>query len=58
MHMLLNEFHAAILLGPMPFRIALPCSGGYHLERGGMPFHDVVGINFKRAELLKIKAQV
>ena len=23
------------------------CSGGYHLERGGMPLHDVVGINSK-----------
>ena len=24
------------LLGTVFFRIALPCSGGYHLERGGM----------------------
>ena len=22
--------------------------GGYHLERGGMPLHDAVGINCKR----------
>ena len=22
---------------------ALPCSGGYHMERGGMPYHDAVG---------------
>ena len=29
------------------FRTALPCSGSYHLERGGMPLH-VVGINFKK----------
>ena len=35
------------LLGPVLFRTALPCSGGYHLERGGMPLHDAVGINFK-----------
>ena len=37
-------FHAAILLGPLLFRTALPCSGGYHLERGEMPLHDEVGI--------------
>ena len=33
------------LLGRVFFWTALPCSGGYHLERGGMPFHDAVGIN-------------
>ena len=43
----LNEFHAAILLGPVFFRTALPCSGGYHTEKGGMPLHDAVGINCK-----------
>ena len=25
-----------------------PCSGGYHLVRGGMPLHDAVGINCKK----------
>ena len=30
------------------FRTTLPCSGGYHLERGGMPLHDAVGINCKK----------
>ena len=30
------------------FRTALPCSGGYHMEKGGMPLHDAVGINFKK----------
>ena len=45
---LCNEFHAAILLGPVFFRTALPCSGGYHLARGGMPLHDTVGINCKK----------
>ena len=30
------------------FRTALPRSGGYHLERGGMPLHDAVGINCKK----------
>ena len=43
----MNEFHSAILLGPVFFRAALPCSGGYHLDRGGMPLLDAVGINCK-----------
>ena len=30
------------------FRTALPCSGGSHLDRVGMPFHDAVGINCKK----------
>ena len=29
-------------------RSALPYSGGYHLEWGGMPLHDVVGVNCKQ----------
>ena len=52
------SFKRSFLLGTVFFRTALPCSGGYHLERGGMPLHDAVGINCKRAQLLKIKAQV
>ena len=32
----------------MFFRAALPGSGGYHLEMGGMPLHDAVGINCKK----------
>ena len=36
------------LLGPVFFLTALPCSGGYHLERGGMLLHDAVGINCKK----------
>ena len=35
-------------LGPVFFRTSLPCSGGYHLERGGMPLHDAVGVNCKK----------
>ena len=46
------------LLGPVFFRAALPCSGGYHLERGGMPFHDAVRVNCKKGEQLKINSQV
>ena len=36
------------LLDTVFFRTALPCSGGYHMERGGMPVHDAVGINTKK----------
>ena len=36
------------LLGTVFFRTALPYSGGYHMERGGMPLHDAVGINYKK----------
>ena len=36
------------LLGPVFFRTALSCSGGYHMERGGMLVHDAVGINCKK----------
>ena len=36
------------LLGTVFFRTALPCSGGYHMERGGMPLHDAAGINCKK----------
>ena len=43
----LNEFHEANI-GPLFFRTALTCFGGYHLNRGGMPLHDAVGINCKK----------
>ena len=43
--MQLIEFHAAIFAFPGVIPTALPCSGGDHLERGGMPLHDAVGIN-------------
>ena len=42
------RFTQPFLPGPVLFRTALPCSGGYHLERGGMPLHDVVGLNSKK----------
>ena len=35
------SFMRPFLLGPVFFWTALPCSGGYHLERGGMPLHEV-----------------
>ena len=36
------------LLDTVFFRTTLPCSGGYHMESGGMPLHDAVGINCKK----------
>ena len=41
-------FTRPFLLGTVFFRTALPCSGGYHNERGGMALHDAVGINCKK----------
>ena len=37
------SFTRPFLLDPVFFRDALPFSGGFHLERGGMPLHDAVG---------------
>ena len=42
------SFTLIFLLGTVFFRTALPCSGGYHKERGGMPLHDAAGINCKK----------
>ena len=42
------SFALPILLGPVLFRTSLPCSGGYHLEREGMPLHNAVGIKCKK----------
>ena len=39
------SFTRPFLLDTVFFRTALPCSGGYHMEKGGMPLHDEVGIN-------------
>ena len=39
------SFTWPFLLGPVLFRTDLPCSCGYHLERGMMPLQDAVGIN-------------
>ena len=36
------------LLGTVFIRTLCSPSGGYHLERGGMPLHDAVGINCKK----------
>ena len=29
----------------------IPCSGGFHLERGGIQLHDAVGINCKNGAI-------
>ena len=42
------SFMLSFLLGPVLFWTTLPCSGGYDKEKGGMPFHDAVGINCKK----------
>ena len=46
------SFTRLFLLGPVFFRTALPCSGGYNMERGWMPLHDVVGINCKKGAII------
>ena len=43
-----RSFMRPFLFGPLFFRTALPCSGGYHLERGGVPLHDAVGVNCQK----------
>ena len=42
------SFTRPFLLGTVLFRTGFPRSGGYHLERGGMPLHAAVGINCKK----------
>ena len=47
------SFTRPFLLGTVFFRIALPCSGGYQMERGGMPLLDAVGINCKKGATIE-----
>ena len=47
-----------LLLGPVFFGTTLPCSGGYHLERGWMRYMMRLGLTVKRVQLLNLKAQV
>ena len=42
------SFTQPFLLDTVFFLTVLPCSFGYHMESGGMPLHDVVGINCKK----------
>ena len=45
------SFTRPFFLGTVFFRIALPCSGGFHMEGGGMPLYDSVGINCKKGAI-------
>ena len=47
-----QHFHVSIYIYVF-FRTALPCSGGYYMERGGMPLHDVVGINCENGSTIE-----
>ena len=47
------SFTRPFLLDPVFFRTAPPCSGGYHMDRGGMQFHHTVGINCKKGATTK-----
>ena len=47
------SFTQPVLLGTVFFRTALPCSGGYLMERGGMPLHYAVGINCEKGSTTK-----
>ena len=49
------NFTRPVLLGPVFLRTALPCSGGSHLERGGMLLHDAVGIKSKKDVITKYR---
>ena len=49
------SFTRPFLLGTVFFRTALPCSGGYRLERGGIPLLDAVGINCKMGATTEIQ---
>ena len=49
MHMQMS-FTWPFLVIPVFFRTGHPCSGGYHLERSGMPLHDAVWINCKKGQ--------
>ena len=51
------SFTRPFFLGPMFLRTALPSSGGYHLERDGMPLHDVVRVCCKNGATTDIQAQ-
>ena len=52
-YMQMIEFHMPV---PVFFRTAFSRSGGLSPVDG--PLHDVVGVSCKRAQLLKLKAQV
>ena len=49
MHILIIEFDAPFLHGPRSFGPPSQALVDYHLETGGMPLHNMVGVNCNRA---------
>ena len=47
------SFTRPFLLGTVFFLTALPCSGGYHMERGGLQLHDAVGIKKVKSSMAR-----
>ena len=41
------QFNVSIFAWPCVLSVAVPRSGGYHLEMGGMSLQDTVGVNRK-----------
>ena len=52
------SFTLPFLLGPLFFQTTLPCSGGYHLVRNGMPLHDAIEINCKKGATTEYQGAV
>ena len=51
------EFHAEIFAWFLAyFRPPSRTQVAYHLDRGGMPFHDTVGVNCEKGAATDIKA--
>ena len=51
MHVLMIKFHRTVLLSSSVFRTALPRSGAYHLDRGGMQLHDAVLVHCRKGHV-------
>ena len=49
------SFFTGLCVCPVFFQTSLSCSGGYHMERGGMPLHDAVGVNCKNGATTEIQ---
>ena len=60
MNMLMIGFNEAIFIWQCLRCLGLPSLDlvDFHLEGDRMPLHDVVGVNYQKSALLKIKAQV
>ena len=49
------SFTRPFLLGTVFFRTSLPCSGGDHMERGGMPLDDAVQVSRLRYQVYGLR---